>query len=493
MSTTALPGPRPAPRPVPRRGAVRVHPVPAAPAAARAGWIDPSLLLAFGLVAVAAAGATVGAGGLMRLAFPAGALAIAGALFLSRRTEDYLIFCLWLFVLTPWLRRYVDLHAGWLPVNHLMLAPWVASSLTLTVLFRAVAGPRFPMSGGLLLVALATSYGLVIAVVGGKAVPGAFDWLRWTVPPCFGATALLARAAFPTLPDRLLRFFVASSVLLGVYGVFQFLSPPAWDVLWMKNVLMESIGKPEPFMVRVYSLMNSPGPLGAFLVIACCYLFAFATPVRVAALGLGAVGVLLSLNRTAWGAGVLILAYLVALGPAVTKLRAVVAGAVVVMLLPLAFTVPEIAMAFEDRYRTLTDIGTDASYLARIEAYDSFFRTLDQQIVGQGLATSGSLLANAKQGGGVVIDGQLIEVFVTYGLFVGALYFAGAIGCAVSATLAGLRSRDTFALVSSGVALSALPLIFYGSPFSNETGISIWLAIGLSHPAAAAPPAGRAP
>src|ERR1700722_562194 len=125
----------------------------------------------------------------------------------------------------------------------------------------------------------------------------------------------------PDLLKRLLRFAGLSAALLGAYGLWQFVMMPQWDAVWMQNVDMGTIGKPEPFMVRVFSLLNSPGSLGNILLVVIIYLFVYASPVRVAALGLASGAFLLSLNRSAWGAFAVAMTYLIVMGPATTKLR----------------------------------------------------------------------------------------------------------------------------------------------------------------------------
>ena len=96
----------------------------------------PVELLIFGIYpiivvffAVWLAMSQVGLGGVGRPMFPAVAAVVAALLLRANRRSDYITFVLWLFTLTPFLRRVVDLHAGWSQVNLLMLAPYAAGLL----------------------------------------------------------------------------------------------------------------------------------------------------------------------------------------------------------------------------------------------------------------------------------------------------------------------------------------------------------------------------
>ena len=73
------------------------------------------------------------AAGAAQPAKPAFVAAVVGvALLLVRRRPDaYVAFVLWLFILTPGLRHYVDWHAGYSQTNPMMLAPYCAALVSL--------------------------------------------------------------------------------------------------------------------------------------------------------------------------------------------------------------------------------------------------------------------------------------------------------------------------------------------------------------------------
>ncbi len=59
---------------------------------------------------------------------------------IAGRFGQYVIFCIWLFLLTPELRRLVEFYAGWEPADMLVLAPYAATGVSIVAIVIAVAG-----------------------------------------------------------------------------------------------------------------------------------------------------------------------------------------------------------------------------------------------------------------------------------------------------------------------------------------------------------------
>src|SRR5215212_933544 len=61
------------------------------------------------------------AAGLLKSAFRLLSMGYALVLLRSGRLTQYITFCIWLFLLTPGIRRVVDLETGWSAIKLLML------------------------------------------------------------------------------------------------------------------------------------------------------------------------------------------------------------------------------------------------------------------------------------------------------------------------------------------------------------------------------------
>ena len=93
---------------------------------------EPWLLIG-GFIAFTALCLTVNAASILRLAFPAGSLAV-GALLFFRYPMFYIGFNWWLWFLTPLVRRLIDWKIGWLDPNPVLLAPFLVSFLSMLTL-----------------------------------------------------------------------------------------------------------------------------------------------------------------------------------------------------------------------------------------------------------------------------------------------------------------------------------------------------------------------
>ncbi len=98
----------------------------------------------------------------------------------------------------------------------------------------------------------------------------------------------------------LLTFSLLAVPLVSLYGIRQYLDPAPWDIYWMFNADLRSIGLPEAFKVRVFSTMNSRDRSRAFLVVAIALLCAGRSPLRWIAVALGLAALGLTLSRTSW-------------------------------------------------------------------------------------------------------------------------------------------------------------------------------------------------
>ena len=464
----------------PRRGV--------APAGVVMEWaID--LLPGLGLAALAVAMAGAGGGGAARLAYPLLSLVIAGGLLVTRRAVAYLSFVMWLFVLTPGVRRYVDLQVGFEQVNTIMLAPWLASALALgpALLCMAMArgAARGPLAGGALAVILAATYGLVIATLEGRAVSAGFDWLRWVVPPALAVQVVAWLPAHPDLPRRVLRGLCIAAALSAVYGVYQFVTAPPWDGFWMVNSKMESIGVPEPFAVRVFSTLNSPGSYAVFLVVALLVLLARPGLLGLLGTGLAAMALALTLVRSAWAVAAIGVLYIVLRGGVAAHGRLAMAVGAAALALPVALAVPEVGKLLEDRFLSITRLSGDASLADRSSAYSDLAENLGETPFGEGIGISGSYQSFVDGGRPRIIDGMPLEVYYALGIPAGTLYFLGAVGCLLPALRTGLRAggADRGVLAATAATLACVPMAMSGSPLIGESGVFFWFMIALCHAA----------
>lgn len=448
----------------------------AAPPAARIG-VYPLLLLLFGS-AVAAAHA--GLGEALRPVFPVASMAAGAWLLWTGRKTDYLVFVLWLFMLTPGLRRVTDLQAGWLQVNLVMLAPYTASVVSIGPVLQGMLRRGFAYSGLFAIVLACTAYGLVLATVENRLYAGSFEALRWTTPACLGFLVAMETEDQAGLRAAVVRTMLVALCVLPAYGLYQFVSAPAWDVLWMRESKLLSIGLPEPFRIRVFGTMNSPASLASFLMAGLLWVIPSRLAARPLAMGAGLVVLLLTLVRTAWLGLVVGGVFLVLFGASARVRFNIVAGvACFPLLIGVVEQIPDVAEVTAARIASLSDVANDASFRDRASDYAEFFEVLlPRTPFGVGLGISGSYQTYLDQRVSKVMDGAIMEIGVSLGVFVGGAFLLTILATACIACWNSLRGDDSF-LSSCGAIVAALTLsLAAGNIAVGETGVLFWVAAG---------------
>ena len=244
-------------------------------------------------------------------------------------------------------------------------------------------------------------YGWALSAFRGDLFEATITGLKSFIPPLY-AMVLIQRPddSEPVLRSAA-RAFIFVGPVIGVYGIVQYLSLPDWDRYWMLNSpRLTSIGKPEPFGVRVFSTMNSPASFATF---ATCgvLLFGFCKRGWLSVLLVVplCIALLLSAVRTAWIIAVIGIVYgcffHATRGRSVLLTLFILGAIVVVLLTPYGDLMAE-------RLATLgTSPVQDGSGQERIREYVQLYTDMDRYLLGNGLA--GTRAVDPKMLG---IDGQ---------------------------------------------------------------------------------------
>jgi len=452
------------------------HPAPR-PASAALVWVAAaaSLLLILALF-------LTGRGTALRLAIPAGAALVGLTLYL-RRPIGYLHFTLWAWFLSPLVRRLVDWRVGFEDRNLVLVAPMLVSAIAgLTLLRdRRLAGPVrlapfFLCIAGIL-------YGFAVGLIRwrlhasdaaspGEVLYGLFVWLA---PLLFGLHLYLRWPMYEEHKRAVQKCFLWAVLLLGAYGIYQFVAPPAWDVFWLEkmysDVGAEAFGRPGPFQVRVWGTMNSPGPFGNFLMAGLLLLFSVRSRIKPLATGVGYSAFLLTLVRTSW------LGWLVGLAVLArnSKARQIPRLLLSLVLLPVLVSPlmlnPQIATVVADRFQTVRGIGGDESFQDRSEEYRVLLTSLAEDPYGEGLS-------NAEFFQGYLLDSGILRLLHACGWIGSALFLSGIALCARRMPSGG-NSADPIAPIYWAVFVAMIFELLSGNMFTGPYGAILWICIGL--------------
>ncbi|GAB4331281.1 MAG: hypothetical protein OHK0047_18930 [Leptolyngbyaceae cyanobacterium] len=415
----------------------------------------------------------VHAGGLLRLAYPAGAL-VVGILLYQRYPILYLGYTWWVAFLTPFLRRLIDFQSGWLDPNPVLLAPFLVMFVTAMTFVQQL--PRVYRRDGLpfILATIAIVYGLFVGLIRNPPVSVVVPLLNWLAPLLFGFHLFANWRHYLEYRQNLQRTFVWGVLITGVYGVVQYLVAPGWDGLWLINSKSVAFGTPEPLGMRVFSTMNSPGPFATVMMAGLVLLFTSRSSIRFVAAGTGYLAFLLSLVRSAWlGWAVALLTFIPALKPRLQMRLIITILVMAIAVIPLINLQP-FSSAISARLGSLSDTQNDVSFNARLAGYDEILGAALSEIPGQGL---GFVLASDNLGSN---DSGLLTILFTLG-WLGALPYLGGIFLLIlSLFQIAEAASDTFISAARAISLGVFVQIGLGNPTIALSGVVFWGFAGMA-------------
>jgi hypothetical protein len=453
--------------------------MPAAqPVLSRLSRVPNGTVVGLGFAVAANLVSFAGAARVMTVVFVVGAIVIAGLLARIRPLAA-LEFAVWLWLLGPQVRRVVDHATGYHEPSLILVAAPLASLLMLPAVRRVRHRGIGRTVRPLLVTAAAIAAGYAVGALRVGLQPATAALLVWAVPVLFGLQVVAVTDNVSDLRATVDRVFIWGALIVGIYGVVQFYAIPSWDAYWMLNSSMNSIGTPEPFEVRVFSTLNSPGSLAMFLAAAVLYLADTGHRLRVPAQIVGYGVLALTLVRAAWLGCLLGLVVLLITGSARAKATVLMALALVTVAV-LQISGP-LQTVITDRIDETREGRQDDSFVARMALHSEIVPNLANDLLGQGLGASGSASQMATDGaiGRVTLDSGLLDFAYALGLpaalaALGTLVFGG-----MDLARIGLNSGDISAGAVAG-ALSVLVQMIGGNTLIGIGGITFFLLWGFA-------------
>ncbi len=408
------------------------------------------------------------------------AAVLTGAFLLQRSPVTYSSFSLWLWFVTPFVRRVLDYRHGWNPTNPALLAPPLVAALSMLTLWRHARELRGRLFAPFLLILGALAYGYSVGAIVAGVIPATYALLTWIAPITFGVHLALSWRHYVALSASIRRTFAVALPLLALYGVYQFVRLPKWDAAWMVSADLRSIGSPLPFLVRVFGTLNTPGPFAAFLLVGILLVLAGKGMKRFPGIALALVALLLTRTRASWVAFVIGLVIIQLSQPVIRLPRRMIALVVVALLaLPLT-AVPKFRSTILTRMSTLKDISADNSFIKRVEFSQAAAVGIVETALGNGLGTTGGAVKLETRSVGIrSLDNGFLELFFVFGWPGGTMFMLGIGALFVQSMRFAEARRDPFAGALRATAMAILAIMPIGDIFSGSTGVLLWSVLGL--------------
>ena len=453
--------------------------------AARAGQLRSSYdFAAWGSVVAFAAYVVLalsGAGGrALSVTFPVGCLFVALFTYV-RSPSTYLQFTWWAWLLTPFVRRVFDMRYGFHTTSPLLLGPVLATTVAFLTLVRHRRMLRSPTYLPFIIAIVELLYAYCIGVIRQSVTAATYDLLLWGAPLAFGMHLSLSWRQYPRMRATMVSMALWGMLVTSLYGIWQFARPPIWDRTWMVSAEMYSIGIPSPFLLRVFSTLNAPGPFATVLIFTLLLGLSAPQRWRLVPLALGIVALLLTKGRSAWGAFVVGALIMQLRQPIRTLPRQWVLLIGVLLLAAPAIVQPRIFKAVSARAASLQRLEADNSYQSRAGLTRYVLHQVATNPVGSGLGQLGGaskLLTGSRVG--LAFDNGLLEVFGLMGWIGGMLYSMALIALLLTLLRDRFAARDPIVSASSAIVCALLASALFGNVFNGVSGFIFWSAVGLT-------------
>jgi hypothetical protein len=419
----------------------------------------------------------LGHASLLKLVYPAAMMGVGLWLYASRPTL-YFGFTIWMWITIPFIRRIVEYQSGFDGANLIMVTPLAVTLLSVITVFKNGALLKKAEFAPYWLASVGIIYGYLVGLPKTTPLAATLSLLEWLLPIVLAFHLHVHWRSYRQHRSVFRSVFRWGILILGVYGVAQFVFPMPWDQYWMTASGMNSIGDPEPFEVRVFSMLNSPGPFAVFMMTGLLIIFFDNHLISRLALGPGMAAFLLSLVRSAWGGLVVAIGYMALRTSGALKRQLVYTIAVVVVLVAPFLTVGPIANEISARVETMTSIGTDNSFRARASFFIIAARWVASDPIGAGLGSTGT---SAKlRGGSATFDSGLLAIPYSLGWFGGLMYLTALFLSFRSVLSTTEKNSDPFGVACSSVAFAILFQLIFSNILLGFQGILFWSCASLA-------------
>lgn len=412
--------------------------------------------------------------------FPASSLAIA--IYLYRSVPAlYVGYAWWMIFLSSVLRRIIDYRAGFFTFGSWGLAATLVVMVSSITLIRDL--PKLYKKGNLpfLLVIWSTLYGFMISLAQSSIRGVMLGFLGWFAPVAFGYHLYANWQDYPNYRQVMRQTFLWGMIVMGIYGLVQFLVVPPWDKFWLEKAIesgTDSFGQPVPLEVRVSSTMGSPQAFASIMMAGLIFLFSESqNPLYFPATAFGYLSFLLSMARAAWVSWLTALPVLFVVLKPKLQMRLVVTLAVTLLLVIPLTSFEQFSELINSRVQSFSEGQNDVSLSGRIAGYTELLAYAFSTIIGQGYDFSVPVQTDL-----VIGDGAILPMLFSFG-WVGTLpYLSGTMILMVELFKGKQAQRDPLSGVSKAITFGLLSQIAFNHMLVDTIGTTFWgfLGIGLA-------------
>ena len=407
---------------------------------------------------------------ILSVIFPLGAFIVSWFLYF-RYPFLYIGFVWWLIFLAPFIRRLADFRAGaFTDSNPILLAPSLAIIIAAHTMYFNLSKSKEQSAIPFVLAVASVLYGYCVGLLNPSAtfIKATLSCLGWITPIIFGYHLYINWRRYPEYSKTIQKVFLWGSLIVGAYGVYQYIVAPEWDRLWLVGSKMTgSAGSPVPYGMRVWSTLNSPGPFADMMATALLVLFSCRSPFVTPAAVLGILSFLFSAVRTGWLGWLGGIIFFISSLKSKQQLRLIVTGLILAMLIiPLASIEP-FSTNIGIRLNTLGDLQNDNSAQDRKGIYQRFFDYGIYNLIGDGLGVNDT------------VDAGILSFILDLG-WIGTLPYLGSLLLGSILLFRNLKKySDLFINISCAVLIKSIAFFLAARATAGIHGIIIWMFLSM--------------
>lgn len=417
--------------------------------------------------------------------FPLGSIAI-GIFFYRRYRLHYIGFVWWLWFLGTFVKRLIDYHCGYVTPWPYHMTPLLVTSISVTTFLRYLPGNYKRDGLPFALCFLAILYGFLMGLI--RQPTADYDreiliLLNWLSPIAFGFHLFIHWRQYPRLRQLFQQVFLWGVLVMGIYGVIQFLTAPGWDKMFLiqfsRNGYSSYMGVPEPLGIRVWSTMGNPMTFAFNILPGLLLMFVSQHRLRFVAGGIGYLVFLLAQVRTSWYTWVICMAVFFVSLKERYQIRIFVAISLLLLLIIPLTTIDPFAEIIGSRFETLSSIESDGSFQSRMGAFERGINYAMSEVIGWGLMAPGQapMIGNSGEGLFSVMDNGYLMILVSFGWFAAIVYVMGIV--LLVAKLFQIPSSDLFAVAARAIVIASLARMITSDITTEQYAMPIWSFLGI--------------
>ena len=404
----------------------------------------------------------IGISSILQFLFPLGVF-IVGAFLYKQYPVVYIGFTWWIWFLAPLVARIVEYQNGWANpgLRLIIVSPYLVTIIAGITFVRYI--PKTYNKEGLpfFLAFAAVCYALFTGlVIENSAIVVIEGFLSWIPGILFGFHLFINWRSYPQYRTVIQQTFCWGILFMGIYGLIQNQSLPAWDRFWLDNAeeLISAIGSEN---TRIWATLNSPFVFANMAMVALLLLFSSSEKLRIPATIVGFLCILLTRVRTAWlGFVISFIVFGSSIKPKIQIRLISTIFVILLCLLPL-ITIDEIYEKVVPRIQTFSALQEDHSLNERFNIYQESEENVLYNIVGSGLGTK-------------IVDAGFYAILGTLG-WIGIIPYLGSI-LLILFKIYNIKqaNSDAFVNVSRAICLSLLLMNFSNNMMTRINGAMFW-------------------